>query len=95
MVQLGVGVALLVSDSLLDEPDEVLLGLVEGVDWAGRHLGKLSLTLKLQEAKIDLSEVMRVGIFLSFIPKFCFVLVFLRLLVCLENGKCKSTKVHF
>ena len=32
------GVGLLVSDCLLDEPDEILLGLVEGVDWA-RHLG--------------------------------------------------------
>jgi len=32
MVHLRVGIALLVLDSLLDEPDEILLGLVEGVD---------------------------------------------------------------
>merc|ERR1712227_622070 len=33
MVHLGVRVTLLVVDCLLDEPDEVLLGLVEGVHW--------------------------------------------------------------
>ena len=41
MVELGVRVGLLVSDSLLDKPDEILLGLVEGVDWAGGHLGEV------------------------------------------------------
>ena len=40
VVELRVGVGLLVSHSLLDKPDEVLLGLVEGVHWA-RHLGWL------------------------------------------------------
>merc|ERR1711942_271583 len=33
MIQLRVRVALLVLDGLLDEPDEILLGLVEGVNW--------------------------------------------------------------
>ena len=32
VVELGVAVALLVRHGLLDEPDEVLLGLVEGVE---------------------------------------------------------------
>ena len=41
VVHLRVGVALLVGDRLLDKPDEVLLGLVEGVDWNwARHLGR-------------------------------------------------------
>merc|ERR1712228_642313 len=39
VIQLRVGIALLVLDGLLDEPDEVLLGLVEGIDSSGcgRH----------------------------------------------------------
>ena len=42
VVQLGVAVALLVRGGPLHEPDEVLLGLVEGVErWVGGggHLG--------------------------------------------------------
>ena len=42
MVQLGVAVALLIRGGLLHKPDEVLLGLVEGVDGGvggGGHLG--------------------------------------------------------
>ena len=35
MVHLRMGVALLVVDCLLHEPDEVLLGLVECIHWGG------------------------------------------------------------
>ena len=44
VVQLGVAVALLVRGGPLHEPDEVLLGLVEGADsgvGGGGHLGKV------------------------------------------------------
>merc|ERR1711955_96733 len=37
MIHLGVRVAFLVLDSLLHEPDEILLGLVKGVNEIGRH----------------------------------------------------------
>merc|ERR1712227_1014049 len=40
MVHLGVRVTLLVCHCSLDKPDEVFLGLVEGVHWA-RHLGNV------------------------------------------------------
>ena len=39
VVELRVAVAFLVSDGLLDKPDEVFLGLVESGGWGGRHLG--------------------------------------------------------
>ena len=39
VVELRVAVAFLVSDGLLDKPDEVILGLVESGGWGGRHLG--------------------------------------------------------
>merc|ERR1719347_2121459 len=44
VIQLRVRVTLLVIDCSLDEPDEVFLGLVEGVDWA-RHCGGYLLEL--------------------------------------------------
>merc|ERR1712025_680555 len=37
MIHLGVRVAFLLLDSLLHEPDEILLGLVKGVNGSGRH----------------------------------------------------------
>merc|ERR1712227_470760 len=46
MIHLRMRVTLLVCHSSLHEPDEVLLGLVEGVHWA-RHLGNISFVSRI------------------------------------------------